>query len=244
MAQQSKFERIEQMLRRAAPEISRAQETSAREILAEQGLTPNSVIAVAADACAHAADVADSLHSQIRAIACRAGCAWCCYMPVEVDVPEVALIVDYVRRWPDADYQGLLERVRTAAAQVAGRSNDDRARLLIACPLLDQTNRCSVYAYRPTGCIGFTSLDAAACETAYRTDKDGDKNIIPFVPQIVTYARAVNLAANRSLRAAGAPPQERLELYVALRIAMENPDAISAWLRGEPVFAEARRERE
>ena len=58
-------------------------------------------------------------------VACRAGCSWCCAIPVDVSAPEAVNIADHLRRTLSTDrYAALLERVRTVAARVSTMRGD------------------------------------------------------------------------------------------------------------------------
>ena len=58
-------------------------------------------------------------------VACRAGCSWCCAIPVDVSAPEAVNIADHLRRTLSTDRDAaLLERVRTVAARVSTMRGD------------------------------------------------------------------------------------------------------------------------
>jgi Fe-S-cluster containining protein len=208
-------------------------------------LTPASVLLTASTANHNARLQAAKSVKNMPAIECRAGCAWCCYMPVDVYAPEALYIADRLRQTLAKDqYATVLKRVRETAAQITGTTKTEQTRLRLACPLLDVDKRCSIYSHRPISCAGFVSFSAAACENAFVYDDEGDRERIPMSPEVLGYTRKIEADSVEELIAAGAPRPEPLEFTIALRIAMEDPDAAGKWLRGEPVFAEARRRNE
>ncbi len=95
-------------------------------------------------------------------IACRAGCAWCCHLPVMASPPEVRLAWAQARRTLPAE---TLDAI-AAEARVLDTS------VPRPCPFLVE-DRCSVYAARPLACRGWNSTDADACRRAYALGYDG-----------------------------------------------------------------------
>jgi Fe-S-cluster containining protein len=78
-------------------------------------------------------------------IACKAGCAWCCFIPVECTRAEYDLAA-------------------SLAAPAAVKAGDFQP-----CPFLDRKARtCSVYPYRPLSCRQYNSTSRLKCERAHR----------------------------------------------------------------------------
>jgi Fe-S-cluster containining protein len=193
--------------------------------------TPLAVIQIARHSEQIAADAlagAEKREPRAKPAACVEGCAWCCYQQVGTAVPEVARIAAYLRDTLSAsELAAFLQRLQQAPPR--------RSSTRTPCPLLVD-NRCSVYPVRPLTCRGFNSSDARACEASVRGNGQPVKTI--YAPQM----RLTTLVLD-GLRAGVAQAGlrgEAVELIAALRIALEVPDAIERWLRGEPVFAAAR----
>jgi Fe-S-cluster containining protein len=103
-------------------------------------------------------------------IPCRTGCSACCHGPFDVSVADVELLVEAVRRLPDAERaevearaEALVRRMRAlepgweAPHDVAALGDERFDRLVEAlaaepCPLLDDAGRCRVYDDRPLVC--------------------------------------------------------------------------------------------
>lgn len=95
-------------------------------------------------------------------VACKKGCAFCCYIPVECTKEEVDLCLELAE--PGEVKQG------------------DFA----PCPFLDRKNKsCRVYEYRPLACRGMTSTSKVKCEKAYR--KRDNKMEIPADGETYTF---------------------------------------------------------
>lgn len=100
-------------------------------------------------------------------LVCRAGCALCCWLRVDVYAPEVFLIADTLRReWAPAEIDALMKRLTAHAELVRGLTVYEHATRNVACPL-SQDGRCTVYAVRPHTCRRHHSQDIAACQFTY-----------------------------------------------------------------------------
>ncbi len=169
-------------------------------------------------------------------LACRAGCPWCCYLPVGVTAAEAVRIAEYLHETlsPHA-LEVVRERVANLDECTRHMDEDGRALARLPCPLLSD-RMCSVYPVRPLACIAWTSFDALACKAAWYTATPAT------VPAHVVCYQAV-MSVRRGLRAGLADvglDGDKLDLTTAMRIALEAPHGVECWLAGEPVFAPAR----
>jgi Fe-S-cluster containining protein len=187
----------------------------------------------------HAAWFATQLVEQLvdpQAIACRAGCAWCCSLFVSATAPEIIQIADYLRTTRPADQLAALhERLVERELLLAGKTAEQRSAARLPCVLLvDQ--QCSVYPVRPLACGSWTSTNAQRCEESWR--RNWAETITANQMQLWLYG-GVRLGLREGLDAYGLE-SEQLDLTTALRIALDTPDAAERWLAGEPIFASAR----
>jgi Fe-S-cluster containining protein len=195
--------------------------------------------AQARQAAQHAGWFATQLAEQLvdpRAIACRAGCAWCCSLFVSATAPEILQIADYLRATRSAtELSALHEQLVQRERQLAGKTAEQRSAARLPCVLLaDQ--QCSVYPVRPLACGSWTSTDAQRCEESWRSQ--WAETITANQMQLWLYG-GVMLGLREGLEAHGLAA-EQLDLATALRIALDTPDAAERWLAGEPIFAPAR----
>ena len=104
------------------------------------------------------------VRDHLPALACRPGCAHCCYQAVGVSPPEVFAIHEHLlaTRSP-AEMEAVATRIRAADDRTRPLSPDDRQSPDLPCPFLDES-RCTIYEVRPLACRGANSLDASACE--------------------------------------------------------------------------------
>lgn len=168
-------------------------------------------------------------------LACRRGCAACCAYAVAASPLEVLNLAGYLRATRTEAELGALRR--RLAARIAGADQADRApdgSLLgwgSPCALLSEDGACSVYRHRPLACVGYNSLDAAACE-----DPGGRH---PFYGPQEHAARVIEVGTSVGAELAGLDGAP-LELTLGLAAALADPQIEAKWRRGEDVFAAAR----
>lgn len=186
----------------------------------------------------HASWFANQLVDQLvdtSGIACRAGCSWCCSLFVSATAPEILLIADYLRATFSSTQLGeLRERLAQREQQLAGTTAEQRSAARRPCLLLID-GKCSVYPVRPLACGSWTSTSAKRCEESWR--RHWATTITSNQLQLWLYG-GVMLGLREGLEACELPA-EQLDLMIALRIALDFPDADARWLAGEPIFAPA-----
>jgi Fe-S-cluster containining protein len=217
--------------------IAIAQQSERQAVIAllSEERTPSRALQVAQ----HAAWFASNLVEQLvdtQAIACRAGCAWCCSLFVSATAPEILQIADYLRKTRSSDDLAVLhERLIEREQLLAGKTAEQRSAARLPCVLLDN-QQCSVYPVRPLACGSWTSTSAERCEESWR--RHWATKITANQMQLWLYG-GVMLGLYEGLNAYGLDSDE-LDLTTALRIALDMPDAAERWLAGEPIFAPAR----
>lgn len=192
----------------------------------------------AAKSSASVADVAAASHRLFErslaaapakvAVACKQGCAWCCYNAVSATVPEIVLIARAAEAKRLLDRPIVIDRIAAAA----GLSGPDRIGRKIACPMLDDGG-CAVYAQRPTMCRVANSTDVAACIDEYEGRNLGVD--IPMARAPVDHgfnARVVLVAAIRSCGL----DASAYDLAAGLRAGPLTETALTRWLAGGPAW--------
>ena len=164
-------------------------------------------------------------------IACRKGCAYCCYSFVGVTAPEVFRLANAVRKSRNGALT--IEGVRARGLALQGLSAVERPGRKLPCPLL-MNDMCGVYHGRPMVCRQASSLSLDACVDEF--ENAGRYAEIPVSSLHLAYASNVHVAFLGALEAVGFP-SEAYELSAALDIALSRSDAEKRWLIGEPVFA-------
>jgi Fe-S-cluster containining protein len=179
-------------------------------------------------------DIAKSSEAdaRVRPVACRAGCAYCCYARVSVLPSEALNIASFIATEFKQDAQkAVLERIRSYSDVLSTLPVEGRMSNVMQCPfLLD--NRCSIYEVRPLPCRMHHSMSVDACRENF---SDHEKPI-PMVAEFSEATMPVVDGLNKGAQQAGKRSQD-LEFIPALRIAMETEDAAERWLSGEDVFA-------
>jgi Fe-S-cluster containining protein len=101
------------------------------------------------------------------ALACRAGCDWCCYLSVPVDFLEAIAIVQYLRQTASApELAEWRDRTGAIATQLETIAPRDRLAQRIPCAFL-RDHQCQIYPVRPAACRGCHATDAQVCEAGF-----------------------------------------------------------------------------
>ncbi len=195
------------------------------------------VAALAGQLCDDVSEaLAERAFAQRDPRACTAGCCWCCYQMVTTSPPVVFFLTQAVAASGD-EANALADDTRKAAVGVRGLGARDRLALRLACPLLAEDGTCAVYPVRPLACRGWNTYDAEACRQSVESPDQAPETQV-HVPQ-VRIAHAVESGVVAALRAHHLAA-EPVELIGALAIAIDEPKALSRWLRGKDVFADVR----
>jgi len=170
----------------------------------------------------------------LKSLACKAGCAFCCELKVEITAFEAAAMWAGLQGDEWGQQRGALTAV---GARTAPLDTEGRRRARIPCALLVD-GQCSVYAFRPYGCRGFFATSAADCESVLKAPIGRPLPPVqsPAVPRALAtvFGAGVNAAlADKGLQ------HDFLELNSALATLIGRPDAFAAWLGGGRVFTPA-----
>src|SRR5215471_17650134 len=168
------------------------------------------------------------------ALACKKGCAHCCHAWVSLTIPEALFVAKLIRK---TRAQELEENVRRSHALTSGYDFAARERHPTPCPMLKE-DLCSVYESRPLVCRFAASANALACMRSLR-QLTGET--IPTPMRHLKGRGVYNVATVIALRHAQLP-HYFYEFNAALTRALERADAEAAWLGGEDVFLDVKRD--
>jgi Fe-S-cluster containining protein len=173
------------------------------------------------------------------AVACRAGCWFCCTTPVAVTVFEAAMVKSAVMTLSEAEQQAIWERLQARIAaqdQALAATNAERITFRQRCPLLTDEGTCSVYAGRPLACRSILSLDAERCRSWFLEGDHGDPNR----PYALTNNAALSGIPELmvTLNEAHLDHYPNYELASTLYKLWSEPQSFIAWQQGE-LFASA-----
>lgn len=168
-------------------------------------------------------------------LACKAGCNYCCYLPVHVRPYEAFSLAAWVRRqFTPVQLEALRGRLRENAAKTRALGEDGRRHANLACGLLDANGTCSAYSARPAQCRKFHSTVLATCEASFaRPDDDSipsPEHAAVAHNAAVIIAQAANAARDAGFDAAA------YDLNAALLEALDNPKAERRWRDGKKAF--------
>lgn len=179
-------------------------------------------------------------------IACEKGCAWCCYQQVGVTAPQVLHIANHLKCGrAEISTEAALRRLRDLDDITKGMPNIARVKIQRPCALLDEDGSCLIYEVRPLACRGANSMDSEICRRTVEDFEAIAKELqndagAPWIHRLPYEAMARLQDGVLAATVDAGFSKEKLELTTALRIALEDPEAGTKWVSGEPVFDAAR----
>jgi Fe-S-cluster containining protein len=170
-------------------------------------------------------------------LACRVGCAFCCYLMATVTAPEaVALTTRLQETLSETELAELRQHVAEAFKQTEQLNNAERAKAQIACPLLTSEAECRLYEHRPLDCRGYHSLDRDACEALLAEPMAGH----PISPVRQTIGNAIKSGLGQAIFETGLElPALRYELIEAIHRCLADPQAGEKVAAGENILQPA-----
>ena len=166
--------------------------------------------------------------------ACRAGCAFCCYLPtVIVTAAEVVHLATWLRtHCSPEELTALRQRLADRLQQQTAPSSTPQTKTLLPCALL-QDNHCMAYMARPLKCRSWNSIRLEACEQAYGHGQS--TNQVPVDAYAFVMGNAVLNGLSDSASHAGLDGAA-YDLTRALARALDIPDVVQRWCNGERLF--------
>jgi Fe-S-cluster containining protein len=169
-------------------------------------------------------------------VACRAGCDFCCRVPMDVQAHEVFFAAEHIQAtFPPADLAGVIERTAAHRTRVSGLYSDERGRLMLPCALL-RDGRCSSYEGRPEVCRAHHTSNAAAC-SAHLTNPDVAIEKA-YIPALRSRMYAVMLGIDEAMEEAGFDGRA-YDFGSALHEALTNSLCQVLWMRRKPAFPDS-----
>ncbi|MBI3249670.1 MAG: hypothetical protein HYZ50_24495 [Deltaproteobacteria bacterium] len=194
------------------------------------------VAALVADAHAWADTLIDRSPERDRR-ACRAGCAFCCYLPtVLVTAAEAVELAAWLHEHcPPADLEAVRQRLAARLKSKMVPPPAEAAAEPLPCALLHD-NRCLAYDVRPLKCRGWTSLRREACEQSYGHGQSSEQ--IPADAYAFVMGNAVLNGLRDGVEQA-ALDGGSYDLSAALARVLDIPDVVQRWRAGERLFEAA-----
>jgi Fe-S-cluster containining protein len=157
------------------------------------------------------------------ALACRAGCSWCCYFTVDVRAAEVFGILDFVERSLSPEEKTrVYAEVRANSRAIKNLREDERATRNVKCPFLNE-GRCTIYPLRPQTCRNYHATNVAGCRQSYENPQNLE--IDPeFAPGVYQAGGAHVEAVSSAMRETGYDVNA-YEFNCALDAALTQPAA-------------------
>ena len=168
-------------------------------------------------------------------IACRAGCGWCCSVPVDVQAHEVFFAAEHIQlNFPPVELAKVIARTAAHRARHATLTDDARSRAMKPCPLLSAAGSCTIYAGRPAICRSHHASDASVCAAA---QAPGDFERV-HIPALKARMFAVMLGVDEAVEAAGFDDRP-YDFGSALHEALTSSLCLARWIRHQPAFPDS-----
>ena len=161
--------------------------------------------------------------ADVGTLACRAGCAWCCYFTVDVRAAEVFRILDFVEQsFTPEEKARVYAEAHTNSVALGKLEERERVTRNIKCPFLSE-GRCTIYEARPQSCRNYHATNVAGCRQSYEEPENLD--IDPdFAPGVYQAGSAHVEAVSTAMRETGYDVNV-YELNCALHAALLEPGA-------------------
>jgi Fe-S-cluster containining protein len=176
--------------------------------------------------------------ASVRAkVACRAGCAACCSVPVDVQAHEVFFAADHIQvHFSPVALTAVIARLAKHRARVAAFAEGERPRSRKPCALLQAGGSCSIYAGRPGTCRSHHSSDATLCDA---NEADASVNVTKaYIPALRARMFAVMLGLDEAMETAGYD-ERCYDFGSALHEALTNSRCLMRWLRRGAAFPDS-----
>lgn len=174
----------------------------------------------------------------VGALACRAGCSWCCHFSVDVRAVEVFSILDFVERtFTAAEKARVYAEVRANSTALKNLGEIERMRRNVKCPFLNE-GRCTIYPVRPQTCRNYHATNVTGCQQSYE-DPDNVDIDPDFAPWVYQAGGAHVDAFSTAMRDAGYDVNA-YELNSAIDAALSEPAALERFESQLPPFTKLR----
>lgn len=174
-----------------------------------------------------------------RKIACKKGCYHCCHLQVAARPAPVLTFAEHLRRTlKPTDFEALLARLKAHHGQSLQMDPIERALGARLCPL-NIDGGCIGYTHRTFKCREYHSFDVDRCIQESQTPAAQKTSLIPSDVTRMQTLVVVEAAFDACCRKFGLDTQE-VDMVPALILALEQPDILARYVKGEPVFAECR----
>jgi len=169
-------------------------------------------------------------------VACRAGCDFCCSVPVHVQAHEVFFVAEYIQvNFSPADLASVIDRTSVHRVRLSGLTIDERGRLRLPCALL-RGGCCSVYDGRPEVCRSHHTSDAEVCRDDLTLPDVAIEKV--YIPELRSRMYATMLGLDAAMEAAGFDDRA-YDFGSALHEALTNSLCRVLWMRHQPAFPDS-----
>jgi Fe-S-cluster containining protein len=169
-------------------------------------------------------------------VACRAGCDFCCRVPMGVQAHEVLLAADYIKtHFQEEEIAATVGRAAVHRTRVAAKGATLESGMGVACAALRE-GRCSIYEARPEICRAHHTSDAKVC-AAFIADPSVDLARV-YIPKLRARMFAVMLGIDHAVAEAGFDDRA-YDFGAALHVALTDSLCAFLWSRKQAAFPDS-----
>lgn len=168
------------------------------------------------------------------ALACKAGCSYCCNYHVYISAPEAFALVGFLEAKLDPQEQkNVIARIDANVLTTKSMTLDEHIATNVRCAFLSDAGHCLVYDVRPGACHRHHAVDATPCKVTFENTQSKMENL-----QIV----GLKMIADGYIQAALLVQQNmkldasNYELHGAVKEALSNKASLKRWREGKIAF--------
>jgi Fe-S-cluster containining protein len=167
------------------------------------------------------------------ALACRAGCNFCCHLRVQVQPHEAIALFRHLqsqlpRQLADEIRATIKAYTRPAAGAAATSAQSQRR----PCAFL-VAGECAAYEVRPSACAAYHSLSKERCEQSFLDPTLPTSTAALQSLQVVAAALEEGVGSELATQGLVSAPDE---LHTAVAALLANPALIARWRAGRPLL--------
>jgi len=175
--------------------------------------------------------------SKVHGLACKKGCAHCCYLRVVAYTFEVVSIYFLlVNKLREQALQSFKDRLSEQRELIRPMSRNQHFTTNVRCPMLIN-DVCITWPVRPIACSGYHSMSELACRDSYENPEvmGIEGGGIPMVVKIQEIQSVLRDLAEAVLDRER-DDKNQYELITALHALFENPKLLKRWRDGKKTF--------
>ena len=196
----------------------------------------DAVLHVLKDVMAYSHDIVDALESsnQSPAVACGAGCSYCCHSQIHVLPIEALLILSFLSEcFTTKQMRLLMDRIDQRLQRTRKKSLGSLFSIKDELPCIFLKNgMCSIYQVRPFICRAWNSMDSSLCKKIFNSGQFNDEIEASSARNLIfESSRSLFADFGRQLKLETVP----FEITQAVFNCLKTTNPLPLWLSGQDI---------